>query len=108
MKRTRLTRAIAKKNHADLALLFFLGGKGCAQRQRYRSTDHPGGSDEARIQRDDVHRAALAAAVAAGATGVFRHKPIYIGSFSEGMTMRAMPAEDEIVPAQQTADADRD
>ena len=55
MKRTRLTGAIAEKNHADLALFFFFSGKGCAERQRYRSTDHSGGSDEARIQRDDVH-----------------------------------------------------
>ena len=69
---------------------------------------HPCGSDEAGIERDNVHGAALAGAVSAGATGDFRHKPIYIRSFSEGMTMRAMPAEDEIVRSQQTADADRD
>lgn len=108
MKRTRLTGAIAEKNHADLALFFFFGGKCRAKRQRYRSADHPGGSDKAGLQRDDVHRAPLAAAVAARASGNFRHKPIDIRSFSKGMTMRAVPAEYEIVLAQQTADADRD
>src|SRR5688572_11733904 len=100
MKRSGLTGAIAEKNHADLAVFFFLGGKCCAERERYRSTDYPGGSDKAGIQRDDVHRAALAAAVAAGATGDFRHKPIDVGSFGQCMAMRAMPAEHEIVRPQ--------
>src|SRR6188508_2040961 len=101
MKRTGLTGAIAEENDADLAPFFFFGGKRSAERQRYCSTDHPRGCDEAGVQGNDVHRTALAAAVAARAAGNFRHQPVDIGSVRKRMTMRAMPAEDEIVLMQQ-------
>ncbi len=78
------------------------------KRQRNRAADHAGGGDEAGFFGDDVHRAALAAAVAGGAPGDLRHEPVDIRAFGDGMAVGAMAAVNEVVCAQQTANADGD
>jgi pyruvate dehydrogenase E1 component alpha subunit len=108
MKRPGLTGAVAEKDHGDLALLFLLRREGRAQRQRYRPADHAGGGDEAGFFRDDMHRAAFAAAVAGGAPGDFRQKPADVGAFGDGMAMRAMTTVDEVIGAKKAASADGD
>ncbi len=68
-----LAGAVAEEDHRELALFSFFRGKGCAEGERNGAADHAGGGDEAALFGDDMHRAALAAAVTAGAAGDLGH-----------------------------------
>src|SRR3954462_4659869 len=93
MKGTRLTGTVTEEHDSDLARVFLFGCKGGPQCQRDCAADDAGGGDESSVECDDVHRAALATAIARGPAGDFGHQPDDIGSLCDCMTVRAVTPE---------------
>jgi hypothetical protein len=64
-----------------------------AERQRQVAGDDPGRGREADVRRGDVHRAALAAAVAGRPSGQLGHEASRISPLGQGMGVGPVPAE---------------
>src|SRR5207245_1026322 len=72
-----------------------------------RAADDGVGAELARLGIGDVHRAALAAAVARLLAEELREHPVDRRPLGQAVTVAAMRARDEVVAAQGLADADR-
>src|SRR3990170_5160578 len=106
MKRSGLAGAVAEEHHGELAFLLLLGGEGSAKSKWNGATDDSGGGDESTFFGGDVHRAALAGAVAGGAAGDLRHQAIDIRALGDGVAVRTMAAENIVIGLELRASTD--
>src|SRR6266851_1553145 len=101
-------RAVAEEAHRDLAALAHLGGERGAGGDA-RGAAHDGvGAEIAGLGIGDVHRPALAAAVARLLAEQLGEHPAHRGALGQAMAVAAVGARDEVVALERLADADRD
>jgi len=83
-----------------------IGGISRSRRNADASTDNAVGPQDAQVEVGDVHRAALALAVAGGLAQQLGHHQLRITAFGQAMAVTAMGAGDIIVAPQGSAGAD--
>src|SRR3972149_4642302 len=106
MKRSGLTGAVAEEHHGELAFLSFFRCERGAESKWNGATDDSGGGDESTFFGGDVHRAALAGAVAGGTAGNFRHQAIDIRALGDGVAVGTMAAENIVIEFELRASTD--
>ncbi len=98
-------RAFAEETDGDLSGLQVLGGVRGAGRDAGAAADDRVGAEVAGVGIGDVHRAALAFAVAGFLAEQLGKHPIGRRAFRQAMAVAAMRAGDEVVFPQRFADA---
>ena len=97
---------IAEETHDHLIGTAHIGGIGSASGQADATTDNAVSAQDAQIEIGNVHRAALALAIAGGLAQQFGHHQSRVAALSQAMPMAAMRAGDVVVPAQGRTRAD--
>ena len=107
MERPFVGRAIAEESHGHAVASLQLGGQGRAGGQGKSGSHDAVGSQHTHAEVGDVHRAALAVAVAVGAAEELRHHPVDAGAFGDGVAVAAVGAGYSIGDPQSRAHSNR-
>src|SRR5439155_742350 len=100
--------AIAEERDRDPALALHLRGEPGAGDDRDPAGDDTVGAEHADAEIGDVHRAALALAVAGLPTVELGHHAVEVGTLGDAMAVAAMRRDDPVAATKRAADADRD
>ena len=107
-ERPAIDRAVAEHAGRDRVRLLHLQALRGADRDRDAARHHAVRAEHADGKIRDVHRAALAAAIAVRAAVKLRHHALRVGALGDGVAVAAMVRRDAVVDAQIDADAGRD
>ena len=108
MERPGIRRAVAEKRDRDPALAFHLRREAGAGDDRDPARDDAVGAEHADAEIGDVHRAALALAIAGLPPVELGHHAVEIGTLGDAMAVAAMRRDDPVALVERGADADRD
>ena len=100
MKGPLLDRAIPEKGDADAVVPPQPGGERGTHRDRYRGGNDRDGPEEANLGRDQMHRSTTAARASGPLAVQLREHRLEIAPLGQVMTVRAVTAEDVVVPSQ--------
>ena len=103
-----IRRAVAEKRHRDPALALHLRREPGAGDDRDPAGDDAVGAEHADAEIGDVHRAALALAIAGLPAVELGHHAVEVRPLGDAMAVAAMGRDDPVAAAQRRADADRD
>ena len=96
MERPGIRCAIAEKRHRDPALAFHLRRQAGAGDDRDPAGDDAVGAEHADAEIGDVHRAALALAIAGLPAVELGHHAVEIGALGDAMAVAAMRRDDPV------------
>ena len=96
-----------KKSHRHAVAALQLGGQGRAGGQGHSRAHDAVGAQHADAEVGDVHRAALAVAVAVAAAEKLGHHQVDVGALGDGVAVAAVGAGDAVGRPQGRADAHR-
>ena len=108
MERAGVRRAIAEKRDRDRALALHLRRQTRASDDRDPAGDNAVGAEHADRKIGDMHRAALALAIAGLSAVELGHHAVEVGALGDAVAMAAMGRNDPVALAKRRTDADRD